>query len=393
MKNSLADLFSVFKREVKLILSDFDLIVIILLSPILYSFFYTTIYSNKTETNVPIEIVDLDNSELSKQLIRNIDAHQLVDVAEVSTNFNSAVEKINSTDVQGIIFIPNKFEASLKSNKGSDLKIYLNTSRFLVSNDINKAVNEVIGTFNAGVKLKYFETQSYNFEQAKELIEPVRIEVKSLFNPNETYGDFLIPGLLVLILQQTFLLGFSESIAKEREENSLGELFLLAKKNVLKAILGKGFFYLIMFSSLAFLFFTLHFTLFEIPVEGSIIALASITIIFLLNIVFFCAFIASFFKKKITSIQVVAFTSYPLFLISGYSWPIESMPFIIRIISQILPGTPYLNAFNRIVAMGAGFENILPEFFQLVGLLIFWILISSFRMKKIFENDLKFATP
>ncbi len=372
---------NLIKREAKLIISDLDLIVIILLSPVLYSIFYSTVYINKSEENVPVIIVDADNSMLSKSLIRNLDSHRFVEAKEITGDFNFAVQKINSGEVQGIVFIPQKFESGLKSNKGADLKLYLNTSRFLVSNDINKAVNEVVQTFNTSIILKYYQSQGYGFEQAKGLIEPIRANIEPLFNPSESYGNFLIPGLLVLILQQTLLLGLSESVAKEREAGILKNLYVQSDKNIFSAITGKSAFYFLLFSSYAFLFFGVHLNFFGISISGSLATLILLTVIFLISIIFLCIFIASFFKRKIVSLQIIAFTSYPVFLISGYAWPQEAMPDFIRAISNLIPSTPYLNAFNRIVNAGANFSDVKIELFHLIFLAVAGYFLAAFRIK------------
>jgi ABC-2 type transport system permease protein len=92
-------------------------------------------------------------------------------------------------------------------------------------------------------------------------------------------------------------------------------------------------------------------------------------------------------KKKIVALQLFAFTSYPIFLISGYSFPIESMPLGIRWIANLIPSTPYLTAFTRITQMGAGWHQILPELIHISLLLIFFFTLSLLRFKFLFHNQ------
>ena len=75
--------------------------------------------------------------------------------------------------------------------------------------------------------------------------EPISTEVRSLFNPGGYYGDFLLPGLLLLILQQTMLIGLAESIARERESNSLKQWLTDTHGNIFAAITGKSLFYIL----------------------------------------------------------------------------------------------------------------------------------------------------
>lgn len=389
MKEILGRFYEVLKREARFIVKDMDLVTIVLLSPLFYAFFYTSIYSYKTEKEVPVAVVDMDHSHASKTLIRDLDSHQLIDVSEVVPDYSSGIDRIYRLEAQGLIYIPQGFESSLKSGQGTDIKIYLNTSRFLVSNDLNKAINEVTGTLASGVRIRFFQMQGFSFSQAKEISEPLRSEVKPLFNPLESYGDFLIPGLLVLILQQTLLIGLSESIAKEREEGSLLQLYNSAGRNIFTTISGKGAFYFLLYASYALLFYTLHFSIFKISFKGSVSAAAVMTAIFLFAAVCLATLVSSFFKRKIISLQVVAFTSYPVFLMSGYAWPFQAMPKFIRLAGGLLPSTPYLNAFNRIIQMGAGWQDIMPEFIHLVILALSGFLITALRLKLLIRKEIR----
>ncbi|MCU7494192.1 MAG: ABC transporter permease [Ignavibacteria bacterium] len=389
MKRILTGFWEVLKREAGLIIKDKDLVTIILLSPLFYAIFYTSIYTNKTEQKVPVVIVDMDRSNSSKAFIRELDAHQMINVKEVVPDYASGIDRVYKLEAQGVVYIPQGFEGSLKSAKGTDLKIYLNTSRFLVSNDINKAINEVAGTLSAGVRIRYFQAQGFSFEQAMEISEPLQNEVKPLFNVTESYGDFLIPGLLVLILQQTLLIGLSESVAKEREEGSLSGLYTAAKRSLTGTISGKGAFYFLLYASYALLFYTLHFSIFKISFKGSVSAAAVMTAIFLVAVICMAMLISSFFKRKIISLQVLVFTSYPVFLMSGYPWPFQAMPGFIVVLGGLLPSTPYLNAFNRIIQMGAGWQDIMPEFVHLSLLALAFFAITYLRFRNLFKKEIK----
>ena len=232
MRSYFRNIIKVAKREIKFLSKDMNIISVVLLAPVFYAFFYSTIYSDKIETNVPIAIVDDDRSITTKKLIRYFDSHQLTEVSRTAADISEAGDLMNSGQVQAILYFPNNFESDLKSGYGASLKLGLNTTRFLVSNDVNKAVNEVIGSFNLGIRLEYLQKAGLNKSQAVEIVEPIITDTRSLYNFTESYGDFLIPGMLVLILQQTLLIGLSESMAKERENRLLQDLFRVSGDSV-----------------------------------------------------------------------------------------------------------------------------------------------------------------
>jgi ABC-2 type transport system permease protein len=388
MKIKIHGLWKVLKREITVVMHDVDIAIIVLIAPMFYSLFYGSLYWNKTEHQVPIVVVDMDHSKLSQMLIRNLDAEQNIHITEEIPDLATAQTRVEQFEAQGALFIPQKFEASLKKGKAADIKVYLNTTRFLVSNDINKAVTEVALTAAASVRLHYFQTQGYSFEQAKELFEPLRAEIKPMFNTTETYGDFLIPAILALIIQQTLLMGVALAFAKEEEDDTLREAYALSNHSTMSTMAGKGAFYFILFSAYSFMFYTFHFSIFKIPFRGNPFALAALTILFLAAIIYFAVFIGTFFRRKIIALQVLAFTSYPIFLTTGYSWPMAALPLPLRILAQTYPLTPYLAAYTRITAMGASWGDVENEFLHLSILVVLSMALAWWRLKSILHKNM-----
>lgn len=376
----------VVRREVRRIHGDTNIFAVILLAPLFYAFFYGSIYGLKSERDVPIAVVDQDHSALARELIRYLDSSKLVRVAEQPATYAEAVAGLMEMRVHGIVYIPDDFAGQIKRGHTAHLPVYLNASRFLIANDISKAVAEVSGTLGGGIRLHYFESAGYSREQALELVEPLQIEHKSLFNPADSYGDFLIPGLLVMILQQTLLIGLAESMAREREGGTLGDLYRCSGKSTWAVMSGKGFFYLLLHLAYALFFYTTLFALFRIPLRGSLAALALLTFLFLLAVIYLSLFISSFFSKKIVAMQFFVFTSYPLFLLSGYSWPLDSMPWVVRTASQLMPGTPYLQAFVRITQMGAGWRHVGGELLQLGLLALAGLVLARWRIRGLLHD-------
>ncbi|MDR3611377.1 MAG: ABC transporter permease [Ignavibacteriaceae bacterium] len=380
-------LFVILKREAGIIIKDVDLKSIVILAPLFYSFFYAAIYFNKAERDVPVVVIDMDRSTLSKKLTKNIDANEFLKVTGDVLDYNGAKDLIYNETVQAAIIIPKGFESSVKSYKGSSVKLLINSTRFLVSNDINKAMNEVLLNFNNDIKIVALQQNVSNYHQAVIVSEPLKEEVKFLGNPFETYGDFLIPALLVLIIQQTLLMGISESVSRERELGTLGDLFSKSNYSVSASVIGKGMFYFLLFGSYSLLFYTLHFRLFSINQKGSWLLVFFMTFLFLFSVICFGIIIASFIKRKLLALQIMAITSYPIFFLSGYSWPVKNMPVVLQAISQFIPFTPFINAFIRITQLGAGLYDVIPQILQLILLSLIGCIIAYFRMKYILTKD------
>lgn len=379
------NVIAVVWRETEIIRHDRNIIIVLLLAPVVYAFFLGTIFTNKTETNVPIVIIDNDRTVISRSLIRSLDSHQLLQVTETATDFELAKADIIESRAQAIVYIPRNFEGALKSGQAVNLEIYLNTARFLPSNDINKAVSEVALTMAAGVRLKYFQTKGMGTEQAKELVQPLTGDIRSLFNVTESYGDFLLPGLFILILQQTLLFGLSLSVAREREMKTLADLNTMSGESSLVGVLGKGAPYFLLYGAYTILSLVVFFSLFNLNVLGSMSALAVLMTLFLIAIIGFAVFVSSFFKQEIQALQFLVFSSMPLFLLSGYSWPVWAMPWPLRALTQLLPSTPLFQAFVRVTQMGAGWHQILPDLLHLLILAIGWIALAQWRFRHLYK--------
>ncbi len=371
------------RREAGIIAHDKDLIVILLLAPMFYAFFYGSIYWYKSERDIPIVVVDQDHSSASREFIRRLDAHPLLHVEYASPEMGEAEKQIYSRAAEAIVYIPSGFEERIKKRRGGDVRAFVNNSRFLVGNDITKALNEVAFSYGGEIRAIAFEASGIDKPQTAPMINPIEPEMKPLFSTTESYGDFLIPGLLIIILHQTLFMGLSESIAKERHNRSLGELSAKSKKSLASALIGKGTFYLLLYTAYTLFFFVVHFSLFHVNLKGNLVALGVLTMLMYLSAILIGGFFASFFPSKIVALQFTIFTTYPIFLLSGYSWPLASMPLLVRSLAYLLPTTPYLQAFVRITQMGAGWHHILPEFFQLLGLFAAGLFLVFMRIRSV----------
>jgi ABC-2 type transport system permease protein len=117
MRNRISGFFAVMRREAVILSKDINLISIILIAPFFYAFFYTSTYINKSESKVPVAVMDLDRSVYSKEFIRKLDAHKIIHVNEILTDINTIQDRIYKDDEQSVIIIPENFEKDLKSNK------------------------------------------------------------------------------------------------------------------------------------------------------------------------------------------------------------------------------------------------------------------------------------
>lgn len=258
---------TLFLREAALIAKDHSLLLTLLIAPVLYAFFYGSIYINKEEEEIPMAIVDMDHSGLSKQLAEQINNLQAIELIS-APGLDEAQKMMYKGQTQGYLFIENGLEKKVLSLQSANIVLAANAARFLPSSDLLSGVTQVSLTVGAGVRLKFYEMQGLNEATAMHEVMPLNLDNRPLFNERVSYGAFLLPGILALILQQTLLIGLTGSMASEREKNTINQLSDTAG-NYSVALWGKGSFYFLLFMCYAFFFLTVNFTVLKLPVRGS----------------------------------------------------------------------------------------------------------------------------
>ena len=193
---------------------------------------------------------------------------------------------------------------------------------------------------------------------------PIEYEEVSLFNPQDGFASFLIPAVLILIIQQTLLLGIGLSAGTARETNRYQDLVPLSRKynGTLRIVLGKSLAYFLIYAMVS------AYVLCAVPKMFSLVQLPDpITLlVFILPYLFACIFFAMtcsiFIHHRESCMMIYVFTSVPLLFISGISWPGAAIPDFWKVVSWIFPSTFGINGFVRINSMGATLSDVLPEF-------------------------------
>ncbi len=371
----------IVKDELALIIEDKSILLTCLLAPIFYAFFVGSIYKEKDVANIPIAIVDHDHSSLSRKIGQLVDSNEKIQVQGAYSNLDDALFLFNSLDIQGILIIPKDFEKNTLNLEGSTVELVLNNTKFLTSNDINKGVQQVMLTVAGGVRLSYLISSKVPVELAQQQAQPIMPVVRSIYNATNNYGDYLLPILLVLIIQQTLIIGFGQSVLHE-----LVHFKTLSDPKVnffefVKIFTAKGLYYFVLYASLFFLFYKVIFPYYHLNFKGSELLHFLLSSIFILAVMVYTTLLGTFFKSAIGWTEIMAFSTYPLFLVSGYSWPIEAMPKALQVIANLLPSTPYFTVFNKLAGQGAVLANIKSEVIHLMALLLLGYLMLYLRFK------------
>lgn len=380
-------LFKLLKREIRLVTSDHSLLLTLLIAPVLYAFFYGSIYSQKEEKEVKIAVVDADGSSLSRLITQQLDLSEMAEV-QSAPNLTNAKYQLHIGAVQGYLYLEKGLEKKILSLEQAHAVLALNTSRFLPSSDLLSTITRITLTAGVGVRRKYLKKKGKGSVISTQEANPVRLNYKPLYNEKGSYGSFLLPGLLALILQQTLLIGLAASMAVERQNKKIPELLQWGKNSFSAILWGKGLFYFLLFACYALFFLTINFNILQLPNRADPLQISLLMGLFLLTIIPMGLWIGSLFKSQILSVQLMAFSSYPIFLITGYSLPFESLPKVVQGISVLLPTTPFLLSYQSMVQTGSSlFEN-KGHLIHLIVLWLFFCGLFLWRMKRLKKKQI-----
>jgi ABC-2 type transport system permease protein len=374
------EVLQILKREIRNVSKDSSLFLILLLAPILYAFMYGSIYLNKGEEKVKLALIDNDGTAISRTLTQQLNSTPMIEIVP-SSNISEAQEKMFQGEVQGYFYIQSGFEKNIFSLKQANVNLVLNASRFLPSSDLLSTATKVCLTVGAGVRKTYFNKQGMGEDEAMKMTNPINMDYRPLYNSSMTYGSFLLPGLLAIILQQTLLIGVAAAFTSEREEKKLLNLYQISKQSISKMIFGKSLLYFVVFMIFGFFFSVVNFSVFDVEVRGNYFDLAVVSALFIATIIVFGMLIGSFFKTKLFAFQVLVFSSYPIFLITGYSMPYQALPKFVQILSDALPTSPFLKTYISIVQAGGSLSDNLGSVIHLVVLWIVFELLLILRIK------------
>lgn len=380
------EIFDILKRELRNVSKDSSLFLILLLAPILYAFMYGSIYLNKGEEKVKLALIDNDGTAISRTLTEQFDSTPMIEIIP-SSDINDAQEKMYQGEVQGYFYIQSGFEKDILSQKQTNVNLVLNASRFLPSSDLLSTVTKVCLTVGAGVRKTYFNKQGMGEDESMKMTNPINMDYRPLYNSGMTYGAFLLPGLLAIILQQTLLIGVAAAFTSEREENKLLNLYQVSKQSISKMIFGKSLLYFFAFMIFGLFFSIVNFSVFGVEIRGSYFDLAVISALFIATIIVFGMLIGSFFKTKLFAFQVLVFSSYPIFLITGYSMPYQALPKFVQMLSDTLPTSPFLKTYISIVQSGGSLADNLNSVIHLVILWIIFEFLLILRIKYLIKSN------
>jgi ABC-2 type transport system permease protein len=340
------------------------------------------VYAPSYVTEVPIAVVQQDKSALSQRMIRWLDQHQKVKVTQTLSDITQAETLLKQGDIAAYVVFEKDFSQRLKRNEEARVVLFCDATNMVVANTINAATQGVVQTFSAGLSMNKARRLGAFKEQAQALAAPIRAEIRPLGNPSFSYADFMLPGMLLTVLQQVILLALALSWAGEREAQTWSELKSLSQRSWV-LLLGKNLPHLFIHFVWLLIFFSVVLPLSSVSSEARIGSLMLFALIFVLVMVSWGTWVSLVIGDRLGATQALMFLSVPSFILSGYTWPSASLPLLLQGISQVLPLTHCAVMFRKIHGMGLEISAFPQELAILTLFIVLHLLAAFWALRRV----------
>ncbi|MBP3776690.1 MAG: ABC transporter permease [Prevotella sp.] len=352
----------IWKKEMEQVVKDEGVLIFFIVVPLVYPLLYSWIYNNEVVREVPVCVVDQSHSALSRQFIRMCDASPDVHVSIYAQDLDEAKSLVSRQLVKGIYLIPSSFEGDVYGLKQGTVSVYCDMSLMLTYKAIFQTAQTV--TMEMGTELKTKLGGHYTAREEAIAARPLDYEDVPIFSPSGGYGSSILPAVLMLILQQTLVLGIGLSAGTAREENPYRNLIPVGDsryEHTIPIVMGKSMCYFMIFIVMGAWLSIAIPRIFHFPQLATGYSLMCVMLPYILACIFFGMAVSCMVKYRENVMLLVVFMSVPLLFLTGVSWPQSNIPGYWQGVSWLFPSTFGARAYIRLNSMGADISDVMPE--------------------------------
>ncbi len=369
-------------KELKLMTTDIGIILFLMFLPLAYPIIYSLIYNPEQVRDVRMVVVDHDRTALSRELVRNLDATQEIRIIGYAADLGEGKKAMNSHKCYGILEIPEGFEKKVGRGESSPAVIYSEMSLLLRYRGFLVASTNVAQAMGAEI---LNEKISESAPLAETLVtgDPLGVENISMGNLESGFDSFIMPGVLVLILQQCLILAIGMTGGAKREKPWLySDIDKATTWGTIKSLSGSGLAYITVIVLACI--YMLHYVpmMFRFPMAGNpwMIQVFILPMVITSIALGFC--FQAFCRERESVFVIWVVTSVAFLFLSGLTWPRYAMGPVWHTISDLVPATFGVEGFIRMNTNGASLAQVSGDYIalwiQAVGYSILAILVQRF---------------
>lgn len=359
--------------------------------PLFTLFFMATIFGDGQMENIPIGIIDQDNTATSRTIIRNISAVPTFKMTKLYINEVAARRAVQKKEIYGYLSIPPEFEQKAITGKNATLSYYYHYALLSVGGELMAAFETSLAPVSLSPIVMNAVALGVEQDQIKTFLLPVQASNHPIYNPSLDYSVYLSQPFFFVLFQVLILLITVYVVGIEIKFRTADDWLETAKGNIVTAILGKLLPYTIIFISIGWLANYIMFGILHIPFQGSWWLMNLITALFIIATQALGLFLFSLFPAISLVISVVSMVGSLGATLSGVTFPVPNMYPLVRDASNLFPVRHFTEMMQTILYGGGGFtyfwsSTVILCIFPLLALLLFPHLkraIESHKYEKI----------
>jgi ABC-2 type transport system permease protein len=367
MTTAFRDACYIWAQEMKQVFRDEGVLIFFIVVPLAYPLLYSWIYNNEVVHDVPVVVVDDSHSAMSRQFVRMCDASADVRVLCHAADIDEAKSLVSRQLAKGIYYIPPEFDEQIGRMEQTTVSVFCDMSLMLTYKAIYQTAVSVTQQMGAEIQTKL--SHPYTKREAEITVRPMDYADVPIFNNTAGYGNFILPAVLMLILQQTLVLGIGLSAGTARENNRYHNLIPIDRhyQGIFRIIGGKFMCYFMIYAVMGAYLTMVVPRLFSFVTLVHWQDLLALMFPYVLACIFFGMIVSCFVRYRENVMLLMVFVSVPLLFLTGVSWPQTNIPPFWQGVSWLFPSTFGVRAFVRMNVMGATLGDVQHEY------LIIWL--------------------
>lgn len=337
----LSILFFLMKREFRRLASRRIYWFILLIAPAFCFYFFADLLSQGLPANLPVAVVDEDNTSMSRQLVRSLDAFAQTQVVMRAANFQEAREAMQQGKIYGIFCIPRDFRQKVSTGKESVISFYTNDTYILPGSLVYKDMRLQTALAGGAVQQTLLLAKGEGGPQLKAKLMPIVVDTHPLNNPWLSYSIYLASILMPAFVCLFAMFAAAFSISEEVKQGTSREWLRLSNDSIVLALSGKILPQSLIFFVTGLLYLSVLYGYLHFPLNSGFFPMFLAMMLLVLASQAFAVFITGVVRRNRVALSVCALWGVLSFSISGFTYPMRSMPGLVQIWSNLFPMRHY----------------------------------------------------
>jgi ABC-2 type transport system permease protein len=377
MSQSFRRMMTIVHKEWLHIIRDPRTLSLVIIMPVLMLFLLGYAVTNDVR-DIPLVVADLSRTDASREFVDKLVVSDFFAYTHTAQNEDEILRLLDAGIVKAGLLIPESFGSEIYTVGSETIQFYIDGSNPTIAQTAQLAAETISQSFSQQILIQRLEKGGASME----LSLPIDARLRYLYNPDMRRMNFMIPGLVAIILQIQTLLLTAFAIVREREQGTLEQLIVTPVRSG-ELMLGKILPYVVVAFINVIMTVAVGAFWFGVEVAGSIGLLAFLSLIFLLGSLGLGVFISNISKTQMQAMYLAAFIMLPTFILAGFLFPRENMPWLAYYTGYLLPVTYFLEIVRGIILKGTGFAILWPWIWPmaLFSILVFFASVLMFRKR------------